>query len=142
MVEGRRSRLWLLALAWFNVLVGVIGGGTGAFLTALSGLSVHDEDSIPPCRLAVACGLLGLVGLLVLPWRPRLAAVWAAVSVAVSTSGVAASFWRREALMPSGGGMLMLAGLNAAVGVVGLIEIVFLCRVGAPTDYGRREDYA
>jgi hypothetical protein len=132
MVEERRSRRWLLAVAWFNVLVGVIGGGTGLFLEALMGLSVHDEDSIPPFRLAVACGLLCVAGvqLLILPRWPRLAAVWAAVSVVVAASGVAASFWRHEALKPSGGGMLMIAGLTAAVGLVALIEIVYLCRAG------------
>lgn len=135
MNETQRSRQRLLSVGWFNVLVGVIGGGIGYLLWALSGLSVHEEDGIPPARLAVASGLLCFTGvqLLLRPRWPRLASIWPALSAVAAASGVAASFWRHEALKSSDDGMLVIAGLNAAIGLVAVVEIVYLWWVGAMT---------
>jgi hypothetical protein len=127
-----RVRLGITALAVFNVLVGVVGGGGGLFLTAAAQLSVHPEDSLPPLGLAAASGLLGVAGVVLLIGWPRPAVMWAIGSAVAAAGGVAVSLWRHEALRPSEGGMLLFAGLTALVGLAALLEIAYLRRAGAP----------
>lgn len=124
-------RFVTIPLAGFNILIGLVGGVYASWLAVfVGGLSVHPQDGIPPLLLAVACGLLGVTGILLLlpaAGHPRRWAARAAGLAAVAAAGgIATAFWRNAALEPSEGGMLALAGVTAPVALVAVAEAAYL----------------
>ena len=112
-------------LAAFDILVGVVFGGCGLVLTSLSALSVHPEDSLPPLGLAVASGLLGIGGMLLLAGSRRGATVASGLAAVAAGGGMDIAFCWVTVVSE----MWLLALVTAPVALVAMAEVVYLRRV-------------
>jgi|GEM_PF-5845715 len=134
------SRLGAIVLAVFNILVGLVGGVAGLWLAVMiGGLSVHPEDGLPALGAAVAYGLLGVAGVLLLVSglsRPR-GAVWAAVLAAVVAAAAAAmAVWKHAHRSdPKDATDLVQALVAAPVALVAAGEAAYLW--WRPSSWGR-----